>query len=497
MLSGRTFGLRHPSTTRAVAVPVPAPDTPLAAAPLAAAKQPSGGGGSWRSHTGSLLFILPGAIFLGAIVVYPLIATVVRSLFSNDGTSFVGLGNYKEIFATDDILIGLRNNVIWVIVFPFTVTFLGLVFAVLTERIRWATAFKTVVFMPIVFSLTASALIWRAVFDLDPHIGMVNAAVQTVSDVFNPPGLYPIDRSAGQSLSNLVSTNVAATAPGTLQSTSTVSSGGVAKLGLVGISPFTLQMLNAQKVQVPSVASGGVVGVVWRDFSPTHVGVKGTVFPDEDGLPGLHVSLLRSDGSSAAIATTGLNGAFHFDNVGQGQFRVQVDSSNFGSGFTGISFLGTQSITPTASLSRTAQALLSVPLVDIAMIIAFLWIWAGFAMVAIGAGLASLNREVLEAAHMDGATEWQTLRRVTIPMLLPVLVVVFVTMLINVLKIFDIILNMPPGTSQQDASTLALLIYNTGFTANPATGLASALCVLLFILVIPAMLLNLRRIRGT
>ena len=148
MLSGRTFGLRRPSTARAVAVPVPAPDTPLGAAPLAMAKQPGGGGG-WRSHTGSLLFILPAAIFLGAIVVYPLVATLVRSLFdNNNGSSFVGLGNYKEIFATDDILIGLRNNVIWVIVFPFTVTFLGLVFAVLTERIRWAVAFKTVVFLP-------------------------------------------------------------------------------------------------------------------------------------------------------------------------------------------------------------------------------------------------------------------------------------------------------------------------------------------------------------
>ncbi len=137
------------------------------------------------------------------------------------------------------------------------------------------------------------------------------------------------------------------------------------------------------------------------------------------------------------------------------------------------------------------------PLVDIAMIIAMLWIWSGFAMVAIGAGLASLNREVIEAARMDGATEWQTFRRVTVPMLLPVLVVVFVTMIINVLKIFDIILNMPPGTSQEEASTLALQIYNFGFTGNPATGIASALAVILFILVIPVMLLNLRRIRGT
>ena len=53
-------------------------------------------------------------------------------------TTFVGLGNYKTIFSTDDILVSFRNNVIWVVVFPFLVTFLGLIFAVLTERIRWA-----------------------------------------------------------------------------------------------------------------------------------------------------------------------------------------------------------------------------------------------------------------------------------------------------------------------------------------------------------------------
>ena len=116
--------------------------------------------------------------------------------------------------------------------------------------------------------------------------------------------------------------------------------------------------------------------------------------------------------------------------------------NNFQAGFNGIFFLGTQSLTPTSSLSPTLQAIFSLPIVDIAMIIAYLWIWAGFAMVVIGAGLAALNREVLEAAQIDGASEWQTLRRVTVPMLRPVLVVVFVTMLINVLKIFDIILNM-------------------------------------------------------
>jgi len=495
MQSGiRSFGPRRASTALAVAVPASG-GAPVASEPLAAAGRPGGGGG-WRSHLGSLVFLVPAGIFLVAIVGYPLIATIVRSFYDNSGTNFVGLGNFRNLVASTDFLIALRNNVIWVIVFPFIVTFLGLVFAVLTERIRWSTAFKTIVFMPIVFSATASALIWRAVFDSDPHIGMVNAAIQTVGNVVNPPGLYPIDTSAGQSLSTLASTNLTAGAGGNLQSANSVSSGQVSTLGFTGISPFTLQMLKAQAAVVPASVPGGVVGVAWRDFSPTHLGTKGTVFPDEDGLPGLRLTLLRNDGSSAATTTSAADGGFRFDNVGQGPFHVQVDAGNFKAGFTGISFLGTQSLTPTGNLSRTAQALLSVPLVQVAMIIAMMWIWSGFAMVAIGAGLASLNREVLEAARIDGASEWQTFRRVTIPMLAPVLVVVFVTMLINVLKIFDIILNMPPGTSQQDANTLALYMYNVGFAGNPAAGLASAIAVVLFILVLPVMFFNLKRIRG-
>jgi alpha-glucoside transport system permease protein len=69
-------------------------------------------------------------------------------------------------------------------------------------------------------------------------------------------------------------------------------------------------------------------------------------------------------------------------------------------------------------------------------------------------------------------------------------------MLINVLKLFDIIINMAPGSSQGDANTLALAMYNYGFTGSGNYGLASAIAVILFILVVPAMLFNIRRLRG-
>jgi alpha-glucoside transport system permease protein len=478
------------------AASVPTPATPTLPAQAAVARGGPKGGGGWRTHIASLLFLAPGAIWLLIIAGYPLVATVIRSVFDQGGSNFIAVNNYREIFSTADILVAFRNNVIWVIVFPFLVSFLGLIFAVLTERIRWSTAFKSIIFMPIVFSLTASALIWRAVFDLDPHIGMVNAAVQTVSDLVNPPGPYPVDTSAGQTVAGLASTGLSP-AGDALRSSNSFSAGDVAQLGLTAINTDVLQMLGATPAAIPASASGSITGVVWRDFSPSHPGTKGQVYPDEDGLPDVRLSLLRSDGSAAGSATTAADGSFHFDNVGSGSYAIQLDPSNFRSGYTGTFFLGTQSLTPTSGLSKTAQAILSVPLVDLAMIVAMLWIWAGFAMVVIGAGLASLNREVLEAAQVDGANGWQTFRRITMPMLQPVLIVVFVTMIINVLKIFDIILNMPPGASQGDATTLALAMYNVGFAPGGGDqGLASALAVILFILVIPAMLFNLNRIRG-
>jgi alpha-glucoside transport system permease protein len=456
--------------------------------------RPAGGGR--RDQLGSLLFLAPAAVWLLAITIYPVIVTFRNSVYDENAISYVGLNNYKVLFSTASILVTFRNNVIWVVIFPFVVTFLGLMFAVLTERIRWSTAFKTIVFMPIVFSATASALIWRTIFDLDPHVGMVNAAVQTASDWVNPPGLYPVNVSAGQSVAALASTGLSPGASGSLQSTSTAAAGDAVELGLIGINAATLQVVGAQTAVLPSPSSGAISGLVYRDFSPSHPSVRGQVFPDEVGLPGLALTLLREDGTSAGSTATDQHGNFRFDAVGSGSFRLQIDAKNFRSGFTGIFWLGSQSVTPTSHLSQTAQALLSVPLVDLAMIVAYLWMWAGFAMVVIGAGLTSLNRELLEAGRVDGATEGQIFRRITMPLLAPVLVVVLVTMIINVLKIFDVILNMAPGASQGDASTLALLMFNSGFTGGIHSGLASAVAVILFLLVVPAMVSNLRRIRG-
>jgi len=130
-----------------------------------------------------MAFLAPGAIWLVVVVIYPVIATIRYSFYNESATKAVGLANYRAVFSTNGILVTFRNNVIWVVVFPFVVTVIGLLIAVLTERIRWATAFKTIIFLPVVFSVTASSLVWRTIFDLNPSTGVVNAAEQAIDDV--------------------------------------------------------------------------------------------------------------------------------------------------------------------------------------------------------------------------------------------------------------------------------------------------------------------------
>lgn len=108
-----------------------------------------------------------------------------------------------------------------------------------------------------------------------------------------------------------------------------------------------------------------------------------------------------------------------------------------------------------------------------------------------------VSRRCLETSsklRADGANEWQTFRHVTLPLLAPVLGVVFVTLIINVLKLFDIVFVMAPGSVQDEANVIALDMYKTSFTAF-RYGLGSAIAVLLFLLVIPVMIMNIRRFR--
>src|SRR5690606_39467026 len=128
------------------------------------------------------LFLLPGLLVLGALVVYPIVYTVLRSFYDRSGDEFVGLDNYDRMFSNDRTLTAIGNNAIWVAVAPMAATILGLLFAVLAERVRWQTAFKVAVFMPMAISFLAAGVIFRLVYERDPEQGLADAVLTTRSE---------------------------------------------------------------------------------------------------------------------------------------------------------------------------------------------------------------------------------------------------------------------------------------------------------------------------
>ena len=422
--------------------------------------------GVLRRHAVTLAFLTPALVFLGVWIVYPTIKTIIRSFFDRNNEDFVWFDNYKSIFTSDFIVTAIKNNAIWIGVVPALVTAIGLIFAVLTERVSWAVAFKTVVFMPMAISLFAAGVIWRVMDQKEPSRGAVNAGIAVIADAINPPGTLSDALPSTSTLTGSPQQGLTLQKP--------VRPGQTVALGLTGIPPDQVPG-GAKQAASPKPVAGGISGVVWRDFKPGG-GVPGKVESQEVGLPGVTVVLRDANGKGAGSATAGDDGRFVFKDVKAGDYKVAIGASTFRKAFGGVSWLGPKLITP-------------------ALIVAYIWVWAGFAMVVIAAGLAAIPRDVLEAARTDGATEWQTFRRVTVPLLAPVLSVVFITMVINVLKVFDIVLSVAPGSVQDDANVIALAMWRTAFGGVNDFGLGSALAVFLLLLVIPLLALNVRRFR--
>ncbi|WP_073952418.1 ABC transporter permease [Streptomyces kebangsaanensis] len=423
-----------------------------------------------RGRVVALLFVFPALLLLGALVVYPVLFSVGRSLFDASGTRFVGADNYTEMFRNPATLKAIRNTTIWVVVAPVLLTGLGLILAVLVEKVRWATAFKLLLFMPMAVSFLAAGIIFRLAYDEDPDKGVLNAAVVSVHDVFKDSSSYPAARAReGHGLTK--------GDDGSYSTRAGLSPGDTVHLPMVGVLPKDLP----GGAEPASAAAGGKTaadelrGVVYLDFTPGGGGTQGKVDSGESGLPGMKVEAVR-DGRTVASTTTASDGSFHFGGLKAGSYAVKLPESNFAPPYQGISWLGPTLVTP--------------------MIIgAYLWIWTGFAMVLIGAGLSALPRDALEAARIDGANEWQIFRRITVPLLAPVLTVVFVTLVINVMKVFDLVYIIAPGPVQEDATVLATQMWLVSFGGGNNQGLGSALGVLLLLLVIPAMVFNVRRFR--
>lgn len=135
--------------------------------------------------------------------------------------------------------------------------------------------------------------------------------------------------------------------------------------------------------------------------------------------------------------------------------------------------------------------LLNEPVVNnFLLMVILIWLQAGFAMVLISAAIKSVDESILEAARIDGATEWQAFWRVTVPSIRSTIVVVFTTITILVLKVFDIVWVMTSGEFGTEVIAFRMV---KEFFALGEFGRGAAIAVVLFIAVIPVMILNVRR----
>ena len=275
------------------------------------------------------IWLAPALVLLTIFLVYPSLNTLMLSFFSADSSQLVGLGNYQYIFTDPGMLTVLRNNVIWVVFFTAVTVVLGLVIAVLTDRVRYENVAKAIIFLPMAISFVAAGVIWKFMYDFrpagTPQTGIVNAVL----------------------------------------------------LGLI---------------------------------------------------PGFE---------------------------------------------------------PQAWLIKE-------PVNNLFLIMVAIWTWTGFAMVILSAALKGVSTDVLEAARVDGANEFQIFFSIIIPMISATIAVVATTLIIFALKAFDIVYVMTNGNFNTEV--IANRMYKEMFNFRHF-GRASAIAVVLLTAIIPVMLINISRFR--
>jgi len=281
--------------------------------------------GKWKNRILPWVYMAPALTVLGAYLVIPTVLTIYISLFDQRSQNFVGLANYMDLFTDKVMWEAFRNNILWLVLVTGVSVSLGLVIAVLADRVRYEKVPKTLIFLPMAISFVGASVIWRFIYDYRPA--------------------------------------------------------GAEQIGL----------LNA--------------------------------------------------------ALTGLG----FEPVG---WLVERSINNF------------------------------------SLIAIMIWLQTGFCMVLLSAAVKGIPNEIIEAARIDGANEFQIFWRVTIPMIRSTIVVVSTTIIILVLKVFDIVFVMTAGN--QGTEVIASRMIKEMFNFRDY-GRGSAIAVILLLAVIPVMVVNIKR----
>jgi alpha-glucoside transport system permease protein len=123
------------------------------------------------------------------------------------------------------------------------------------------------------------------------------------------------------------------------------------------------------------------------------------------------------------------------------------------------------------------------------------WGSVGFATVILSAAIKSISSEVLEAARVDGATETQIFWRIIVPMVSLPISVVAVTLVVGVIKLFDLIFVMTTGGPGASSRVIAFSMYQEAFPSGQF-GYGAAIAIVMLLLLVPIMIFNIRRFRA-
>jgi len=286
----------------------------------------------WEHRVKPYIFIGPAIAVVGLFLVYPAVQTIIFSFADKNSEAWVGLDNYRVLFEDEGFRSALVNNLLWILVVPAASVVIGLLIAVLADRLRPTAekVAKSVIFMPMAISFVGASTIWIFVYATrfaqgDQQIGLLSAITTKLG--FDP--------------------------------------------------------------------------VAW----------------------------------------------------------LSIERWNFN---------------------------------DFLLMVIMIWLQAGFAMVLLSAAVKGVPDDTIEAARIDGASELQIFFKVVVPQIWPTVIVVFTTVLILVMKVFDIVYVMTNGRNETD------VVANTFFKELIEfgdDGRAAAVVVVLMVAVIPVMIYQVRRFR--
>lgn len=142
------------------------------------------------------IFLAPALLLLLAYLVIPTVLTVYVSLLDARSQTFVGLSNYVSLFTDKGMGEALRNNIFWLVGVTGVSVSLGLLIAVLADRVRYETVPKTLIFLPMAISFVGASVIWKFIYAFRPagtaQIGLLNGVVTSLG--FEPVG-WLVERS--------------------------------------------------------------------------------------------------------------------------------------------------------------------------------------------------------------------------------------------------------------------------------------------------------------